>query len=173
MCFENQVGMDEDRARFYAMDILNGMEFMHSKGIVHRDLKTENMVLSEETGHLKIVDFGTAKNLIDTKFNGPHFVGTPEYMSPETVKNQSVDTMSDIWAFGCILYQLLCGVAPFAGGSAYLSFLNTKEGDFHFPSFVSQEAKDLISRLLVQHPLERIKIPEIKGRCIQKSELNE
>ncbi|EQC26917.1 AGC/PDK1 protein kinase [Saprolegnia diclina VS20] len=151
-----QVGCTEGLARFYAADIVNALEYLASQHIVHRDLKPENMIVSKVDGHLRLVDFGTAKNLADPALNGPNFVGTPEYMSPETIANQSVDTSSDLWALGCIIYQLLTGDTPFQGGSPYLCFLKVQDGVYDVPSFLSDPARDLIAALLQPDPTRRL-----------------
>ncbi|DAZ95911.1 TPA: hypothetical protein N0F65_012622 [Lagenidium giganteum] len=151
-----QVGLNEEAARFYLADMLNAVEYLHAQQLVHRDLKPENMVVSKDDGHLRLVDFGTAKNMADTTLNGPNFVGTPEYMSPETIDNKSVSYASDIWALGCITFQLLTGETPFSGGSAYLTFLRVQEGTFIMPEFLSDEAKDLVTQLLKKNPEERL-----------------
>ena len=95
---------------------------MHSRGIVHRDLKAENILISS-SGHVVLIDFGTAKDLIYTSSNGPEFVGTPDFMAPEAVKGKSdmkevieerrigggcTHTL-DLWAFGAVAYQILTG----------------------------------------------------------------
>ncbi|GLD94962.1 hypothetical protein PINS_up003587 [Pythium insidiosum] len=161
-----QIGLDEATARFYLADVVNAIEYMHSQQIVHRDLKPENMVVCSSDGHLRLVDFGTAKDLENTALNGPNFVGTPEYMSPETVDNKSVTFAADLWALGCIAFQLLTGETPFSGGSAYLTFLNVQHGNYHLPEFLSESAKDLIRGLLHKDPEARLTISSVKGRVV-------
>lgn len=156
--------LDEQLARFYLADVVNAVGYLHSHGFLHRDLKPENMVVDAKDGHLKLVDFGTAKNLTDPTLNGPNFVGTPEYMPPEVIANQEATSSSDLWAIGCILFQLLTGETPFSGGSAYLTFLNVQQGRVEVPAFVSDAARDLIMRLLVQDPTARLTIDQVKGR---------
>ncbi|TDH65253.1 uncharacterized protein CCR75_008065 [Bremia lactucae] len=152
-----QLGLDEDLARFYLADIVNAVEYMHMNQVLHRDLKPENMVVCEELcGHLKIIDFGTAKNLDISKLNGPNFVGTPEYMPPETIANEESTYASDMWAFGCIVYQLLTGETPFGGGSAYLTFLRVQDGSYYMPDYLSDESRDLIIKLLQKNPHARL-----------------
>ncbi|RLN71227.1 hypothetical protein BBJ28_00020249, partial [Nothophytophthora sp. Chile5] len=165
-----QLGVDEDLARFYLVDVVNAVEFMHANQVLHRDLKPENMVTCKDSGgHLKLIDFGTVKNLADSALNGPSFVGTPEYMPPETINNKEPTYASDSWALGCIIYQLLTGETPFSGGSAYLTFLRVQDGSYHVPEYLSDEAKDLIAKLLKQDPNERLggtkmtAMHEIKG----------
>jgi len=76
-------------------------------------------------------------------------------MSPETIDNKSVDGASDLWALGCIIYQLIAGETPFNGGSPYLTFLKVQDGSFDLPDFFSNEAKDIISILLQKQPSKR------------------
>ncbi|CAH0517868.1 unnamed protein product [Peronospora belbahrii] len=151
-----QLGLDEDLARFYLADVVNAVEYMHANQVLHRDLKPENMVTCNDAGgHLKLIDFGTAKNLAEKKLDGPNFVGTPEYMSPETIHNKEPTYASDMWAFGCIVYQLLTGETPFSGGSAYLTLLRVQAGSYDVPKYLSPDARDLIKKLLQKDPTKR------------------
>jgi len=101
---------------FYTAELVNALEFMHSRGICHRDLKPENVLLSEE-GHLKLVDFGTAKDMgvpLDVEITDPEeygtrkrnstFVGTAEYVSPELLFSQESSFPVDLWALGCMVF---------------------------------------------------------------------
>ena len=95
-------------------------------------MKPENVMLTRD-GHCRIIDFGTAKNLVETKLNGPEFVGTPEYMSPEVIESKNVGYEADLWSLGSVVYQLIVGSPPFKAGSAYLSFKKALARDFSFP----------------------------------------
>jgi 3-phosphoinositide dependent protein kinase-1 len=163
----HQVGLHEDLARFYLADIANAVDYLHDHAIMHRDLKPENMVVSTDDGHLRLIDFGTAKDLENPSLNGPNFVGTPEYMAPETVDNKDTTFAGDVWAFGCITFQLLAGETPFSGGSVYLTLLKVQSGTFTMPTFLSEAAQDLIRKCLQLKPEARPTIKEIKGavRC--------
>mmetsp|Transcript_2332 Transcript_2332/g.6781 ORF Transcript_2332/g.6781 Transcript_2332/m.6781 type:complete len:822 (-) Transcript_2332:113-2578(-) len=150
------VGAHPSLARQWLRELVRALEYMHSKGIVHRDLKPENLLLTA-AGHVKVIDFGTAKDLNETDLNGPEFVGTPEYMAPEMVNSSPPATFTaDLWATGVILYQLLAGTTPFKSGSPYLSFLKIKRGNLRLPEVLSSEAKSVIRRLIVVEPQARI-----------------
>ena len=96
--------------------IVNALEHLHLHGVVHRDLKPENIMVRPDH-RIFLIDFGTAKNLRDDTHNGPEFVGTPEYMSPEAINSETAGPEADLWALGCVLYQMLCGQNAFVGGS--------------------------------------------------------
>jgi serine/threonine protein kinase len=154
-----QVGVAVSQARFYAAEVINALGYLRQSGIAHRDLKPENLMITA-SGHLKLIDFGTAKNLVDTKLNGPEFVGTAEYMAPEVFHNRGkpVDTRADLWSLGCIVYQLLSGETPFKTGSPYLTFkkARTTMPLQHCPPWWPMEVRDLIERLLAKDQTERI-----------------
>ena len=175
---------DEECTRFYAAQILDTIDFMHARGVIHRDLKPENVLLDDQM-HVKITDFGTAKMLEnpnrtgassndvggsdagspmdgrDTRANS--FVGTAEYVSPELLTDKNACKASDLWAFGCIIYQLLAGRPPFKAGNEYLTFQKIVALDYEFPKGFSEVAKDLIERLLVLEPSRRLSIEHIKN----------
>jgi len=106
-----------------ARQIADGLDAAHEKGIVHRDLKPGNIALTDQ-GEVKILDFGIAKNLDAAAGPGAAathagvLLGTPAYMSPEQARGLPVDRRTDIWAFGCVLYELLSGQPAFGGDTA-------------------------------------------------------
>src|SRR5687767_12509322 len=112
-----------------ATQIAKGLEAAHARGIVHRDLKPENVFVSP-AGHVKILDFGLAAYRggigassaeAETTTGATHaggVMGTPGYMSPEQVRGEAVDQRSDIFSFGCVLYELLSGRRAFHGDTA-------------------------------------------------------
>ncbi|KAL8807882.1 MAG: hypothetical protein Q9200_004495 [Gallowayella weberi] len=173
---------DLDCARFYGGEILDTIDFMHARGVIHRDLKPENVLLDEQM-HVKITDFGTAK-LLDPLKDAQHtngiaeaaelldrseknkavsFVGTAEYVSPELLRDRKACKASDLWAFGCIIYQLLAGRPPFKAANEYLTFQKILNLDYAFPTGFPDVAKDLVERLLVLEPSGRLTIEHIKN----------
>jgi 3-phosphoinositide dependent protein kinase-1 len=168
---------DEECTKFYGAQILDTIEYMHRRGVIHRDLKPENVLLDDKM-HVKITDFGTAKILdISTNTDGDatfqpdgmddnrasSFVGTAEYVSPELLTDKNACKASDLWAFGCIIYQLLAGRPPFKAGNEYQTFQKIVALDYQFPRGFPEVARDLVERLLVLDPQRRLTIEHIKN----------
>ena len=169
---------DEECTRFYGAQILDTISYMHSKGVIHRDLKPEN-VLMDDQQHIKITDFGTAKMLeahqdasgrtyYDSdsghlRDRASSFVGTAEYVSPELLTDKNACKASDLWAFGCIIYQLLAGRPPFKAANEYLTFQKIVALEYDFPIGFPETARDLVERLLVLDPLQRLSLENVKS----------
>ncbi|KAM4631806.1 3-phosphoinositide-dependent protein kinase 1 [Discoglossus pictus] len=155
---------DETCTRFYSAEIVCALEYLHEKGIIHRDLKPENILLSEDM-HIQITDFGTAKILSsDSKHaRANSFVGTAQYVSPELLTEKAACKSSDLWALGCIIYQLVAGLPPFRAGNEYLIFQKIIKLEYDFPERFFPKAKDLVQQLLVQDPTRRLGCEERGG----------
>jgi len=166
---------DEECTRFYGAQILDAITYMHSKGVIHRDLKPENVLLDNNM-HIKITDFGTAKILADRSKNtadilsssntsdrSASFVGTAEYVSPELLTAKAGGKPTDLWAFGCIIFQLLTGRPPFKGATEYLTFEKILALDYTFPAGFPPIARDLVERLLVSDPAIRLGVDHVKN----------
>jgi serine/threonine protein kinase len=164
----SMVGCHPSQSKMWSLQLIDALEHMHANGIVHRDLKPENILLNS-MNHVVVIDFGTAKDLRKTDLNGPEFVGTPDFMSPEAVtgfsgmpkeKEVTVNGAShcaDLWAFGCILYILHTGSTPFWSPSPYLTFLRIKRGLLTRPWGVADESTwDLIEKLMQVAPSKRL-----------------
>ncbi|KAL1960913.1 hypothetical protein VTO42DRAFT_5897 [Malbranchea cinnamomea] len=173
---------DEECTRFYGAQILDTIDYMHKRGVIHRDLKPENVLLDSHM-HVKITDFGTAKILEPPKRpddNGggippmvgdtsheraSSFVGTAEYVSPELLTDKNACKASDLWAFGCIIFQLLSGRPPFKAGNEYQTFQKIVALDYEFPRGFPPVARDLVERLLVLDPASRLQMEHIKNHA--------
>ncbi|PWT96520.1 MAG: hypothetical protein C5B53_09575, partial [Candidatus Melainabacteria bacterium] len=101
------------------LDVASGMCAAHTAGLVHRDLKPSNVIIDSQSGQGKVLDFGLVKDFVDdahyTKTGD--IVGSPSYMSPEQWKGQSLDGRSDIYSCGCLMYETLTGITPFAAAN--------------------------------------------------------
>ncbi|EDQ84745.1 uncharacterized protein MONBRDRAFT_12495 [Monosiga brevicollis MX1] len=137
---------DEECTRFYVAEMVLALEHMHSRRIIHRDLKPENILLDENM-HIKLTDFGTSKILDkDAKSDrSDSFVGTAFYVSPELLNDKVACRSSDLWALGCIIYQMLSGGVPFRGANDYQTFRKISSVDYDFPDAFPEAAKDLVS----------------------------
>lgn len=155
---KNQIDEDEGAHIFY--EVAQGLAYLHSKHIYHRDMKLHNIIIGIQ-GEVKIIDLGYAVE-IDPGSTVDTFCGTPTYMPPEVVDRLPYQpALSDVWSFGVCLYRGLCGRFPFLGVSQTNLFYHIRKGQFTLPDYLSQNCKNLISSLLQVNPANRPSMAQV------------
>ncbi|KAH9887470.1 Pkinase-domain-containing protein [Xylariomycetidae sp. FL2044] len=140
-------------AKFYAAEVTLALEYLHSRNIIYRDLKPENLLLDRH-GHLKITDFGFAKRVPDKTWT---LCGTPDYLAPEVVSNKGYNKSVDWWSLGILIYEMLCGYTPFwDSGSPMKIYENILRGKVKYPAYVHPDAQDLLEKLITPDLTKRL-----------------
>uniref|UniRef100_A0A665VNF3 Protein kinase C n=1 Tax=Echeneis naucrates TaxID=173247 RepID=A0A665VNF3_ECHNA len=147
---------DLHRATFYAAEIICGLQFLHGKGIIYRDLKLDNVLLDSE-GHIKIADFGMCKeNMMGQEMRTSTFCGTPDYIAPEILLGQKYNSSVDWWSFGVLLYEMLIGQSPFHGRDEEELFQSIRTDNPIYPRWLTKDSRDILVKLFVREPEERL-----------------
>lgn len=160
----NRYSLTEIEVKHYCYELLLALEYLHSRNIIHRDIKLSNVLLSEKM-EVKLCDFGLAiENRVD---NNKTICGTPNYIAPEILNHKNSFNYSfetDIWSFGIILYTLFFHKTPFESLEKGKTSKNIKNIIYSFPPNieVNENAKDLIRKIFVKNPSQRPTIKEIK-----------
>lgn len=164
------VGCPAPTARHYLAQVVNAVEYLRQANIVHRDIKAENIML-KELGVVKLIDFGTAKDLENPHIKGAgnasrhkvfeEYVGTPQFMPAEVIENRCSDERSDIWSLGCTFFQVFCGCPPFHAASEYLIYNRIMDMDLVMPPGMPAEGRDLVEKMVVKDPDARLGAADI------------
>ena len=141
----------EEKTKFYAAIIGLSLEYLHTHGIVYRDIKPSNILIDED-GYLKLGDFGMAKMLKDNE-KAMSFCGTREYLPPEIITREGHNKSADWWSYGILVYEMLFGIPPFFSINNEKLFKLITQADLKFPSKIkiSKNAKDFIKKLLIKN----------------------
>lgn len=156
--------LQEDVARKYFQQLINAVDFCHSRAVYHRDLKPENILL-DENENLKVSDFGLSALAESKRLDGLLHTtcGTPAYVSPEVINRNGYDgAKADVWSCGVILYVLLAGYLPFYDSNLMEMYRKIGKAKFRFPSWFQPEVRKLLTRILDPNPESRITIARIK-----------
>ncbi|CAJ2650110.1 unnamed protein product [Trifolium pratense] len=156
--------LTECEGRKLFQQLIDGVSHCHSKGVFHRDLKLEN-VLVDVKGNLKITDFGLSA--LPQQFRADGLLhttcGSPNYVAPEILANRGYNgASSDVWACGVILYVILAGYLPFDDRNLAVLYQKVLKGDFQMPKWLSPGAQNIIKRILDPNPQTRITMAGIK-----------
>jgi serine/threonine protein kinase len=163
--------ISEKEACLIVNQVLEALEYLHMCGIVHRDLKPENIMVelddsgeTSEVHQVKLADFGLSKIIVPGEIMFES-CGTPAYVAPEVLRKQGYQNEVDIWSTGVILYTMLARALPFHSQDKKQTFKLIKEADPDMTEAevwgsISSECKDLINKMLIKNPKDRITVPE-------------
>lgn len=161
----------EERARFYAAEIILALQYLHKSGVVYRDVKPENILIDSE-GHIKLTDFGLSKYGLDE--NGGYtesFCGTSEYLAPEIIKEKQYTYSVDYYSLGLVMYEMLTGSNPFKTGEEkpFVEQMNeilTKV--IVMPPYFSKDCADLVTRLIEKNVSFHLNVAASKPNWMQE-----
>ncbi|CEP07803.1 hypothetical protein [Parasitella parasitica] len=138
-------------AKFYAAEVILAIEYMHSKNVIYRDLKPENLLLDSQ-GHIKITDFGFAKHVPDITWT---LCGTPDYLAPEIIQSKGYGKAVDWWSLGVLIFEMLAGFPPFYDDDHLKLYEKILAGRVRYPQYFIPYSKDLLKCLLTSDLTKR------------------
>ncbi|PBC28700.1 aurora kinase C-like [Apis cerana] len=149
---------DEIRTATYISQLADALKYCHSKKVIHRDIKPENLLLGIK-GELKVADFGWSVHAPSSRRNT--LCGTLDYLPPEMINGNTHDHTVDLWGLGVLCYECLVGIPPFLAKSYNETYMKIRKAQYTFPEFLSEGAKDLISKLLIVDPGQRLPLEDV------------
>lgn len=163
--------LDEDLVRVFTRHTLEGLNYLHEQGIVHCDIKGQNILLG--SSGIKIADFGAAKRLKERGCEAANFNGTPLWMAPEVVQGVEQGLASDVWSLGCTVVEMLQGRTPWTNTNnlaAVLFQIGCSREDPPLPESISAEATDFLRKCLQRDPKNRWTTAQLLDHPFVKSE---
>ncbi|XP_058462904.1 serine/threonine-protein kinase PLK4 isoform X2 [Malaya genurostris] len=169
---ETKKTFSEHEAASVLKQVVDGLLYLHSNQILHRDMSLANLLLTRHMG-VKISDFGLATQLSRPDEKHMTLCGTPNYISPEVASRASHGLPADVWGLGCMLYTFLVGRPPFDTEGVKSTLTKVVMSNYTLPSYISQEARDLIDQLLKKNPAERMKLEEVLKHPFMRNAFSE
>ncbi|OCT57922.1 serine/threonine-protein kinase N3 isoform X2 [Xenopus laevis] len=145
----------EPTTRFYSACVVLGLQFLHEKKIIYRDLKLDNLLM-DASGFVKIADFGLCKEGMGFGDRTSTFCGTPEFLAPEVLTDTSYTYAVDWWGLGVLIYEMLVGECPFPGDDEEEVFDSIVNEEVRYPRFLSNDVINIIRKLLRKSPERRL-----------------
>ncbi|KAL7985592.1 hypothetical protein Chor_004162 [Crotalus horridus] len=149
---------DEQRTATYMTELADALLYCHSKRVIHRDIKPENLLLGSN-GELKIADFGWSVHAPSSRRST--ICGTLDYLPPEMIEGRTHDETVDLWSLGVLCYEFLVGKPPFEAETYQETYRAISRVEYRFPPFVTEGARDLISKLLKHDPKHRLPLEDV------------
>ncbi|XP_063153099.1 aurora kinase A [Candoia aspera] len=149
---------DEQRTATYMTELADALLYCHSKRVIHRDIKPENLLLGSN-GELKIADFGWSVHAPSSRRST--LCGTLDYLPPEMIEGRTHDEKVDLWSLGVLCYEFLVGKPPFEAETYQETYRAISRVQYRFPPFVTEGARDLISKLLKHDPKHRLPLDDV------------
>jgi serine/threonine protein kinase len=152
----------ETEAKDYFRQIIIGLAHCHSRSVLHRDIKLDNILLDNDMKCAKICDFGVSK-IIGRGHKIKEQCGTPAYLAPEIIEDNGYEAFfPDLWSLGILLFAMVCGTVPFKAKTLPELHDLILKGEFSLKEYdVTDDFEDLVRKMLVTNPYKRITIPEI------------
>jgi serine/threonine protein kinase len=173
---EHPDGLPEDRVVSVLIDLARALDAAHAKGVVHRDVKPENILVDDaDDWHMKITDFGIARSQDQARLTKTGLVmGTAQYLSPEQAMGKQATSLSDLYALGIVAYEMLVGHRPFTGASQVeIAMAQVKKQPPALPDSVSPDLRRLVMMLLAKAPANRPRSAAAVARILESIQRGE
>merc|ERR1740116_711123 len=145
----------ETRAKFYIVELLLAIQYLHGLNIIYRDLKPENVLLSS-FGHVKLTDFGLSKEGIEDNHSAKTMCGTPEYLAPEILDKRGHGKAVDWYSVGALTYEMLTGLPPYYSKDRQQLFDRIRRGELNYPDCITDLGKSFLMAILNRNPDKRL-----------------